>query len=74
MDELPMGEVARRAGLRPSALRYYERLGLLPSAARHNGQRRYTPAILGRLALIQLAQQVSRSSTISATPPEPVCG
>jgi MerR family redox-sensitive transcriptional activator SoxR len=54
-DELlPIGEVARRAGLRPSALRFYEEARLLRPAARVSGRRRYEPSIFGRLAVIRL--------------------
>ena len=45
---LTIGELARRAGVSTSALRYYEELGLLPSPARVSGQRRY-PASAARL-------------------------
>jgi MerR family redox-sensitive transcriptional activator SoxR len=45
---LTIGELARRAGVTTSALRYYEELGLLPSPARVSGQRRY-PASAARL-------------------------
>jgi DNA-binding transcriptional MerR regulator len=38
---LTIGELARRAGVAASALRYYEELGLLPAPARISGQRRY---------------------------------
>ncbi len=38
---LTIGELARRAGVTASALRYYEELGLLPAPARISGQRRY---------------------------------
>jgi DNA-binding transcriptional MerR regulator len=38
---LAIGELARRAGITASALRYYEELGLLPAPARISGQRRY---------------------------------
>ena len=38
---LTIGELARRAGVTASALRYYEELGLLPPPARVSGQRRY---------------------------------
>lgn len=57
VDELSIGEVARRAGIRTSAIRYYEGAGLLPGPRRRSGQRRYDPGILDRLALIQFAQQ-----------------
>ena len=49
---MAIGEVARRAGLRPSALRYYERLGLLPEPGRASGRRRYDDAVLLRLRVI----------------------
>lgn len=51
-----IGEVARRAGIRASAVRYYEAAGLLPPAARSGGQRRYGPDVLDRLALIGFAK------------------
>lgn len=61
MDELTIGELARRAGLRASALRFYERAGLLAAPRRVAGQRRYPAAALGTLALIQLAQGAGMS-------------
>lgn len=61
MHTLSIGEVAQRAGLRPSALRYYERLGLLPQPARLRGRRRYDPSILQRLYMIGLAQDAGFS-------------
>jgi MerR family redox-sensitive transcriptional activator SoxR len=54
---LSIGEVAREAGLRTSAIRYYERVGLLPVAERISGRRRYDPDVFQRLALIDLAQR-----------------
>jgi MerR family transcriptional regulator, redox-sensitive transcriptional activator SoxR len=57
MEQLSIGEVARRAGLRPSALRYYERIGLLPQPARVNGRRRYDPQVVGQLAVLRFAQR-----------------
>jgi MerR family transcriptional regulator, redox-sensitive transcriptional activator SoxR len=56
-DAIAIGELARRAGLAPSAIRYYESIGLLPEPARVAGQRRYDPATLGRLRVIGAAQQ-----------------
>ena len=56
MDDLTIGEVARRAGVATSSIRYYERIGLLPQPARLSGQRRYDPAILGKLGFIGVAQ------------------
>ena len=57
MSSLAIGEVANRAGLQPSALRYYESIGLVPPAERVNGRRRYDSDILPRLAVVRLAQQ-----------------
>jgi MerR family redox-sensitive transcriptional activator SoxR len=56
MTGLSIGEVARRAGIRPSALRYYEQVGLLPPQLRSHGQRRYDPGVLNTLALIAFAK------------------
>jgi DNA-binding transcriptional MerR regulator len=53
---LAIGELARRAGTAPSALRYYERIGLLPPAERLGGKRRYLPSSAERLALVRLYQ------------------
>lgn len=61
MTMLTIGEVARRAGLRTSALRYYEEVGVLPPAARLGGQRRYDETVLPRLAVVRLAQEVGFS-------------
>ena len=55
--ELRIGEVAERAGIRPSAVRYYERIGLLPEPRRTGGQRRYEPDVLLLLAGIGVAQR-----------------
>lgn len=58
MEELTIGEVARRAGINISAIRYYESLGLLSPARRVHGHRRYHLDVLERLAFIQTVQQV----------------
>jgi MerR family redox-sensitive transcriptional activator SoxR len=52
-----IGEVARRAGVRVSLLRYYEEIGLLPEAPRVSGQRRYDTRAFRRLAVIDVAQR-----------------
>ena len=54
---MKIGEVARRAGLAPSAIRYYEKSGLLPSPSRVSRQREYESIILGRLSIIRLARE-----------------
>ena len=55
MRELSIGEVAREVGVAASALRYYEKAGLLPAPPRRSGQRCYNEAVLGRIYLIRLA-------------------
>jgi MerR family transcriptional regulator, redox-sensitive transcriptional activator SoxR len=54
--ELTIGEVARRAGVATSSIRYYERIGLLPEPERTHGQRRYDADVLGKLGFIGVAQ------------------
>lgn len=56
MAGMSIGEVAERAGIRASAIRYYESKGLLPAPRREGGKRRYDPSVLDRLGVIQLAQ------------------
>lgn len=56
-EGLPIREIARRAGVQPSALRYYERVGLLKAPPRVSGQRRYAPEVLDTLRLVELAQE-----------------
>jgi DNA-binding transcriptional MerR regulator len=53
---VPIGELARRTGVATSALRYYERIGLLAATERAGGQRRYTASSAQRVALIHLCQ------------------
>jgi MerR family redox-sensitive transcriptional activator SoxR len=54
--ELTIGEVARRAGVATSSIRYYERIELLPKPERVGGQRRYGTDVLGKLGFIGVAQ------------------
>jgi MerR family redox-sensitive transcriptional activator SoxR len=56
LPELTIGEVARRAGVATSTIRYYERIGLLPEPDRLGGQRRYDAEVLGKLGFIGIAQ------------------
>ena len=58
MPQLTISEVARQVGLQPSAIRYYERIGILLPGQRINGQRRYDTTVLYRLAVIQRARQI----------------
>ena len=54
---MSIGEVARRAGLQASAIRYYEKIGLLPKTQRISGQRRYETNVLNYLAVIDVARR-----------------
>lgn len=53
---MPIGELARRTGVATSALRYYERIGLLSPAERAGQRRHYPAATAERVALIRLYQ------------------
>jgi MerR family transcriptional regulator, redox-sensitive transcriptional activator SoxR len=55
---LTISDVTRQVGLRPSAIRYYEQIGVLPRPQRVSGQRRYDDAALYRLATLQRARQI----------------
>lgn len=61
METLAIGDFAARAGVAPSALRYYEREGLIRSARTAGNQRRYERSELRRVAFIKIAQQVGVS-------------
>jgi DNA-binding transcriptional MerR regulator len=73
---LTIGELARRAGVTASALRYYEELGLLPPPARISGQRRYPESAARLVAAIllysdagfTLAEQKALMATRASTP------
>jgi MerR family redox-sensitive transcriptional activator SoxR len=56
MEELTISEVSKRAGIRASAIRYYESIKLLPPPRRISGRRRYSADILRQLSFIQVAQ------------------
>jgi MerR family redox-sensitive transcriptional activator SoxR len=58
---LSVGQAAAAAGINASAIRYYERIGVLAPAERVSGQRRYTPETVDRLRTIQAAQQAGFS-------------
>lgn len=57
MKTLSIGEVARRTGIRPSALRYYEDAGILPIPARVSGRRCYDADVIRRIDVLRFAQQ-----------------
>jgi MerR family redox-sensitive transcriptional activator SoxR len=60
-DTLSIGDLAARSGVAPSALRYYERMGLIHASRTGGNQRRYERAELRRVAFIKIAQQVGVS-------------
>ena len=57
-DVLTVSEVADRSGFAASALRYYEREGLIEASRTSGGQRRYARSVLRRLAFIRAAGNV----------------
>jgi MerR family redox-sensitive transcriptional activator SoxR len=67
VEGMSIGEVAIRAGIRPSALRYYEGVGLLPAPERVNGRRCYDGEVLrdvlDRLTVVRVAQQAGFTVT-----------
>ncbi len=58
---ITIGELARRSGLAASAIRFYERSGLLSSERTSGGQRRFRRDVLRRVAFIRVAQRVGLS-------------
>ncbi len=60
-DVLTVAQVARRSGYPSSALRYYEREGLISASRTGGGQRRYERHVLRRLAFIRAARNVGLS-------------
>lgn len=59
--QLTIGDLARRAGVATSAVRYYERRGLLAPDGRRSGQRRYRDETLRRLVFIGMLQDAGLS-------------
>src|SRR5690348_16383664 len=53
---LTISQLGRRVGLRPSAIRYYEQIGIVQPAMRVGGQRRYDDSAVYRLTVIQRAR------------------
>lgn len=60
-DLLTIGEVSRRTGVAPSALRFYESEGLVASTRSSGGQRRFARSALRRIAFVRVAQRVGLS-------------
>jgi MerR family transcriptional regulator, redox-sensitive transcriptional activator SoxR len=70
---MTIGAVAAQAGRRPSSIRYYEQIGLLPPAARVSGRRVYGPDTVRTLAVIETGQRAGLTldeirDLLSATP------
>lgn len=57
-ESMAIGEVAERAGMSTSRIRYYEARGLLAKPERAAGKRRYDEEVFRRLAIIDAAQRV----------------
>jgi MerR family transcriptional regulator, redox-sensitive transcriptional activator SoxR len=57
MKDMTIGQVARRAGVQPSTIRYYEEIGLLPPPTRVGGRRHYDAIIFDRLAVTRVARK-----------------
>ena len=58
---MTIGNVAKQCGLRASAIRYYERMGLLPKASRVGGRRIYAEGVLDRITFVQFARSAGFS-------------
>jgi len=56
MEGITIGEVSRKTGIASSAIRYYERLGLLPEPPRRGGWRRFPDAVVTRILVIKTAR------------------
>lgn len=61
MKFLDIGEVAEKAGVRPSTLRYYEEVGLISSVFRHGLRRQFPPEVLLQLKLIAMGKSAGFS-------------
>lgn len=60
-EVLTIGEVARATGLAVSAVRYYDEIGLIESATRVGGKRRFDPGIVGRVSFVQRSREAGFS-------------
>lgn len=71
---MTIGDVARQVGLKTSAIRFYEKVGVLPEPVRVSGQRRYSPDTVRRLRVLEVASSRLAScprSTRSSRRPRP---
>ena len=64
---LTIGELARRTGVATSALRYYEKAGLLPAPPRASTRRQYDAGAIGRIRIILLARDAGFSVSETRT-------
>jgi MerR family redox-sensitive transcriptional activator SoxR len=60
-ETLSIGEVAAKAQVSVTAIRFYERRGLLAAAERAAGRRRFDPSVIRRLEIIGIAKRVGFS-------------
>ena len=60
-EMLTIGQVADAAGINASAIRYYERHGLIPEPVRLGGKRRYDTDVLERLSVLEVAKRAGFS-------------
>jgi MerR family transcriptional regulator, redox-sensitive transcriptional activator SoxR len=60
-ETMSIGQVAERSGYATSAVRYYEREGLIAAVRNEGGHRRFHPAVLRRLAFIRAARHIGLS-------------
>ena len=72
---LAVGEVAQRSGIAVSAIHFYERKGLISSSRNSANHRRYSPVVLRKIAIIQVAQRAGVplreiAEAISFLPPD----
>lgn len=61
MKVLDIGEVSARSGVKPSALRYYEEVGLIAAVSRHGLRRQFGPEVLLQLRLIAMGKSAGFS-------------
>lgn len=61
MKMLDIGELSRSTGVRPSALRYYEEVGLITSVGRNGLRRQFPPEVRLQLALISMGKSAGFS-------------
>jgi MerR family redox-sensitive transcriptional activator SoxR len=61
MDLMNIGELASAVGIKTSAIRYYESIGLLPRPPRHSGWRKYESSAAERLRVIHAARRIGFS-------------